>query len=225
MFRPNEITTPNLPLYFPLREELRTGDCIAFQGTGAVSQVIQIGTGSPYSHVAMVFCAMPLASATMRNYIIESTSLGTVSDAVTGKMMVGVQFHWLSRLLVSTEGRAWWVKAPFVLDGNEEHDLQEWLSRQHGKPYDFHQALWSGLDAMDWIGLENDPDTAMLFCSELMAAGLKHAKVQGWEHVNYSEMTPHDLVRKYGSEPVLILDNMPEMQPEPTEEEGFDIGG
>lgn len=69
--------------------------------------------------------------------------------------------------------------------------MQAWLleAEKQRIPYDFPQAIATGLPLLERIGLEIPEDYSALFCSELVTHALQLAGVLD-ETINPSEQTP-----------------------------------
>ncbi len=182
-------------LYLQNRTSMKTGDVIAFSGNGRVSKIIKWKTKSPYSHVGIVLDTnmQGMGKAVL---MMESTALCHIPDVLSGKIMNGVQMHFLSRRLETYDGSAWWLPLKELLPPYAVFNLQSWLreKRLEHVPYDKMQVLGAGMDFFDWIpGLANEKDFSSLFCSELVTKALQIAGVVN-DNINPSEQTPADVV-------------------------------
>jgi hypothetical protein len=181
--------------YSAVRDQMKTGDVIAFSGKGRTSNIIKWKTNSDISHVGIVLNTVMEEGFDQSVMLIESTSLVNLPDAETKELIKGVQIHWLSKRLETYDGQAYWVPLAKPLEDYEALNMRHWLRRKHAKKtkYDTVQALGSALDVLDGLGLENEPDFNLLFCSELVTKALKIAgRVP--ENINPSEMTPADVM-------------------------------
>lgn len=169
------------------RSDMRTGDILLFSGTGLISRGIQAITGSPWSHVAVVFDAG-------FDFIccFESTTLSDLPDLLTGKPIKGVQMVPLSQRISTYDGDliAWRpVDAP--RDDKATTAALRVRDEFAGTPYEENrlELLRSALDRFTFK--ENQPDTSSLFCSELAAILWMR---MGWmkEGVSPNEYTPAD---------------------------------
>ena len=184
----------DLPDYEFYRPMMKCGDVVAFGGKGAFSRVIKWRWNSPYSHVGLVYRTQIEAGGDSV-FLVESTTLSNIPDAVTGDRRKGVQLHWLSKRLTSYDGEAWWVPLLEPLELGPRSEMVAWLRQTHDArvPYDTDQAMGAGLDFWDSWGLENDPDYSRLFCSELVTRALQIAgRVES--RVNPSETSPAEVV-------------------------------
>ncbi|PIR39614.1 MAG: hypothetical protein COV35_03665 [Alphaproteobacteria bacterium CG11_big_fil_rev_8_21_14_0_20_39_49] len=184
-------------MYQKYRNNMKTGDVIAFSGKGRVSQIIKWKTRSQFSHVGIILDTNMHGGIGHAVMLIESTSLKNIPDAVHNEIIKGVQIHFLSRRLETYEGKAWWVPLKNELSNFEKNKMQAWLRKKHfdRTPYDFFQAIGAGADLFDMIiGIENEPDFSSLFCSELVTKSLQVAGIVP-DELNPSEQTPEDVVK------------------------------
>ena len=174
--------------YEDIRPEIKTGDVIAFSGNGLTSSVIKLVTRSDISHVGIVLSK----AEDGRIYIIESTSLLTTPDAVTGELHKGVQIQYLSDRIRDYDGEVYHV--PLIKNLKNPNDMIAWLIQKHEEqiPYDTMQAIGSALDI--FIRLHNEEDFSSLFCSELITKALQLGGVVP-KSINASEMHPEDVMQ------------------------------
>lgn len=188
--------------YFQVRDIMHPGDVIAFGGKGRFSSAIKTITGAAVSHVGVirqVKCRDGSRPGAFFNEIIEST---TLTDD-----FAGVGTRRLSDVLQIYDGEAWWL--PLAQEIRAAMDLQKYLTflyQAEGRSYDYKQALQSGLDLLDRLGLTRaEEDFTKFFCSELVAGALEAAGAI--PSMNVSEVTPIDLCRFaiYSGEYIQIL--------------------
>jgi hypothetical protein len=98
-----------LCVYNHYRPTMCHGDVLAFSGKSRLSEVIKWKTGSPYSHVGMVLRWDLGGGFGDTVFLVESTTLTDLPDAVTGECIKGVQIHRLSERLTGYKGAVWWV--------------------------------------------------------------------------------------------------------------------
>lgn len=184
-----------MKLYSQYREAMKTGDVIAFSGNSRISKIIKWKTDSQYSHVGIVMDADAKGGIGKAVLMVESTALCNQPDVLDGKIIKGVQLHFLSNRLDEYDGKAWWLPLKEVLPHYAAFNMQQWLRniRCENIKYDDFQALGTGADIFDWIpGIQNDRDFSSLFCSELVARALQIAGVVN-DNINPSEQTPADI--------------------------------
>ncbi len=185
----------SLVRYEQYRPQMKNGDVIAFSGRGLLSNIIKLGTLSPYSHVGIVLNVEMSGGFGQSVLMIESTAQVELRDADNKEVLKGVQIHWLSKRLEMYEGKVWWVplKDPLPPDGLAK--MQTWMRETHNQKVGFDEAQmwWAGLDLFDRFGLENEPDFSLFFCSEFVTKSLQEAGVIAPE-INPSEQTPKDVV-------------------------------
>lgn len=172
--------------YESIRNEISTGDVIAFGGQKRASNIIKLVTRGPVSHVGVVVDFEEGRFGGRNIMIVESTSLNDFS---------GVQMRWLSHAIFDYVGDVWWLKLSDKrrkkMDGKK---LRMFLRNQVGKPYDTKQAMQSGVDSWSPFGIfDAEEDFAKLFCSELVMAAYEAAGVVG--DINASEVTPIEMCR------------------------------
>lgn len=169
---------------------MKTGDVISFSGKSRVSNFIKGFTSSDISHVGMILETDFINER--RVFLIESTSLLTLPDEKTAELLKGVQIHLLSNRLKFYNGQVYWHS--LKKSAPKEKEMVAWLNDRHGKrvPYDTIQAIGAGVDALDLIALNNEPDFSALFCSELVSKALQIGGVIP-DSINPSEQTPKDV--------------------------------
>lgn len=197
--------SPNT-LYESVRPNIRTGDVIAFSGKGLVSDLIKLVTKSPISHVAIVIgMGMGSDPHDPRLMLCESTTQCSDPDAVSGEIIKGVQYQFLSQRIERYDGDVYWLKlrppqlhAPDDAGNTGDYSwggMCNWLASTHAAriPYDTAQAMGSGVDLFDRLGIGcGHPDFSKLFCSELVVKALQIAGAAP-ESMNPSECTPADV--------------------------------
>ncbi len=175
--------------YHDVHHRMRSGDVIAFAARDILSQMVRWGTQSTVSHVGVV--AIDAAADGIE--IVESHPLSFDKDS--GKFKMGVQRNRLLSLIDGFQGQIWWL--PLSDRHHQQLDQQllaEFLQANQEREYDFSQALLSGLDMLDELGLTHaEPDQSSFFCSELVASAFQEAGIL--REVNPSEITPIDLCR------------------------------
>lgn len=183
--------------YYQHRNSMKTGDVIAFSGNGKVSQIIKWKTASPYSHVGIVLDTQTQSGIGKAVLMMESTALCKQPDDLSGKIINGVQIHFLSKKLEVYNGKAWWLPLKELLPHYAAFNMQLWLRQTRTKRvnYDVIGAIQAGVDLLEWIpGIHNEPDFSSLFCSELVTKALQVAGVIA-DDINPSEQTPADVVK------------------------------
>jgi len=146
--------------YDEARPRLQTGDILLFAGKGFISQVIKRMTGSPWSHVGMVY--RPAEDVVL---CWESTTLTKVKDEYAGRPVKGVQLVQLSARVGTYDGAIAWRR---LITPRSPATLAEIDRLRHelaGRPYEE--------DVLDLVRAalrRNDVEDAQtLFCSELVA--------------------------------------------------------
>jgi len=160
----------SLNKYEKVRDLMKTGDVIAFQGNDACAKAIQVGTKSKYSHVGLVVRIKDLAID--RVFIAESI------------VTAGVVLVPLSRKLEGCSGCAWFFplkmdisKLPEYVDENTIRKFfYEWTMSELGKKYDFKLigAIIRQILARQKISKEDQQE---YICSEFVATAYKKAGI------------------------------------------------
>jgi hypothetical protein len=165
----------------------QVGDIILFSGKGAFSAIIQAGTGSKYSHVAMY---------AGNGQIFESTSIGNTPDAITGKLQEGVQLTDFDDRVANYEGKVFYRSIKGHRNAGQEFVMAELIQSLHGTPYE--QSNWelasAALDHLPWHA--NKGDESSLFCSELAAKVLRAMEILPFTDLPTNEFTPADFSTK-----------------------------
>jgi len=181
--------------YTEVRSNMRPGDVIAFAGKDNFSDVIKWATRSNISHVGVVFETKVFFEGASQSGVIvdvmESTTLYV--DPKTGERKTGVQRNRLSDRINYYDGQIWWL--PLSEQSRQKLDLRkftDFMLHNDKRKYDLPQAILSGIDTLDKLGLtKNREDFARFFCSELVVAAFEASGIIG--QINASEVTPIDL--------------------------------
>jgi hypothetical protein len=177
--------------YSEIRGELKTGDLILFSGNDLLSKLIQLVTGSQWSHVGLVLVLHEYDFITLW----ESTTLSSEPDLITGLPRRGVQMVQLSSRLASYEG-SFALKALNEPVDWAEHKLADLRLRLNGRDYERSpNELFKSVYDGKWG--ENKPDVSSVFCSELVVEAYKELGLLGTATPS-NEYTPADLSRMRG---------------------------
>jgi hypothetical protein len=171
---------------------MKTGDVVLFSGTDLPSTVVKVATRSDYVHAAIVL-STDRSEIPDRSVVIAESHIDTSAPSLgTGNAIMGVQHQWLHDRLVQAKGPVWWVSLKVPLLDPQRRAMQVWLQEIEAQqtPYDFLQVARAGLNL--W-GLENTPDDAALFCSELVTRALQIAGVVDGQ-INPAQQVPADIV-------------------------------
>ena len=169
--------------------QFKPGDVIACAGSCWQSDLINICTyGLPRysaSHVMIVG---------EDGLVFESTTECDLPCCITGKRFNGTQAHPIGPRLQSYRGKIWHYPLARKLHYFERESLSKFLRSEIGRPYDLSGGvecvgkLWSLTNSF----LHKESLSA-LFCSEWVAAALKH--IGRFETRNVSKWSPNRLVR------------------------------
>lgn len=183
--------------YQDIRDQMDTFDILLFSGEGLISKVIQLASGSKWSHVAIVLRLNSFDEL----YCYQSTTLSDVPDLTTGARVKGVQLVPLSQQLATYKGEVAWRciygnRAPNIL-----MKMAAFRREFAGRPYEQNQ-LELIRAALDTFTLkENQPDLSSVFCSELIAelfrrVGILQTVVHDGHIKPANEFTPGDFADK-----------------------------
>jgi len=185
--------------YESIRSQLKTGDILLFSGKGGISEGIKFFTLSKWSHVGMVYRFDDPRDAKGSIFCWESTSLGNLGDADTGKLTKGVQRVELSERLERCFASGYEISvrplAKSLTDGMVRA-LNDFRHEVSGRPYE-KDKIELLKAAYDGIFGENREDLSSLFCSELIAEAY-HRMGLLTEKVPASEYTPKDFSSERG---------------------------
>lgn len=172
---------------------IRPGDLIGFSGCNWKSSLIRIGTCGwiccgGLSHVGIAV-AWP---GHKRPLLCESTSLGEFPCVAQGKLVAGVQLHYLRQRIVTYRGLVWHYPLAVALMPLESEALTAFARQHLGRPYDFRGAFAARHTPLAWL-VRPAEDLAELYCSEFCAAGLRHVGRLATD--NASAWSPNGLAR------------------------------
>jgi len=160
--------------------KMKNGDCLAFSGTGILSDAIRWLTRSNVSHVGAVLMIEGVL------HVAESTTLNS-------KGFQGVDIVPLAdRLVDYGTGPLWWL--PLTANARKalkEDAWAEYMRAAKAKQYGRFQALLAGL------GIPQPGLSKRVFCSEYLAFGYMAGgmyALTGWRE-NPSTLTPEELIR------------------------------
>lgn len=167
----NELSKYQRIDYEDYRKMLHTGDIVLFSGTGAVSEVIKVASGSPWSHGGRVIMDGNLDQV----LLWESTSLSPVKDIYDGKVKVGVATVSLSTRIALYDGPVGIRRlSKFPMNADRLSTLIHLRRKFRNKPYEKNmlELAAAAIDS-DWPIIRglvtNTTDLSSIFCSELMA--------------------------------------------------------
>lgn len=157
--------------YSEIRNQLKTGDILLFSGKGGISEGIKFFTLSKWSHVGMVYKIDDPLDAKGSVFCWESTTLGEINDADTGKLTKGVQRVELSERLERCFAKGYEISVRQLsktLTDDMIRALNNFRHEVSGRPYE-KDKIELIKSAYDGIFGENKEDLSSLFCSELVA--------------------------------------------------------
>lgn len=170
--------------YSQVRDLMQPGDIIAFGGRGTFSNIIKAITLSTVSHVGVVMESKLIADGVASDHkivdVLESTTLN-------GKN--GVQRNRLSERIEGYNGEIWWL--PLNTSIRQQLDIPRFYTaclHEVGRPYDWFQAILSGLHFPQWWS-----GTSRRFCSEVAVSTLAAGGVKVLQKVDPANVTPEEL--------------------------------
>ena len=178
--------------YKQVRQMIRTGDPILFSGKGKFSFAIKLGTLSPWSHVGIAVWARDIWSVVEnraelgvledlrdRLLLLESVTLGKLSDLLARKVVKGVQLVRLADRVITYNGDMIGFRPTYAPRDKVDDITKKFIAKFHGRPYE--ESKWQLFQsALDLFGLDisdRQSDTSSLFCSELAA---EYWMAMGW---------------------------------------------
>lgn len=188
--------------YDALRSQLKTGDVLLFSGKSKISEGIKFFTLSKWSHVGMVYRFESELDPKGSIFCWESTSIGNVADADTGKLTKGVQRVELSERLERCFAEGYEISVRPLskpLTDDMVRALNAFRHEVSGRPYEKNK-LELIKSAWDSILGANKEDLSSLFCSEMVAEAFQRMGLLT-EDMFSNEYTPKD----FSSEKRLIL--------------------
>ncbi len=163
--------------------QIKTGDVLLFRGRGLWSWMVKVRTKSVYTHAGVALRIK--ANGCERVSVLEALEPW------------GVRLHPLDQYVAAGESVDWYeVTDPAV---NREK-VASFALRQWGLRYAWRQLLWS-FSRLAWLARRvlrrplRDVDPERWFCSELVAAALRHAGAQTDEDLVPIATAPGDVAR------------------------------
>lgn len=158
--------------YNEIRDELKTGDVVLFDGRGWVSCLIKIGTFSRWSHVGIVYRPHPTGTV----FLYESTTLSNIAGS-KGAAVKGVQTVDLWNRVRNYKGTIavrQVTREKFTYQ--EVIALEKLRSKYRYKKYE-RSAAELIKSAFGRFGFYQKEDDSSLFCSEVVAECLQALNV------------------------------------------------
>lgn len=176
---------------------LVSGDLLLFAGTGWKSRAIALATCRPYQLLAgrLISHVGIIAAYGDDVRLYESTTLADLPCEHARRVVRGPQVHTPQTRIESYSGKVWRLR---LADHKhlrcwQERALERYLRNQLGKGYGLEDALVAGttfLKFARWV----HPDTALLFCSEMVMAALREAGIVDRD-LNPAAYTPAKIER------------------------------
>jgi len=155
----------SLPLYYPVRDRIQTGDMLEWRSGGIIGPVIRLFTGKDRNHTSMcVALGDHVQFLKPHKYIMEAN-------------FPGLELELISRRLEDYGGQVWWSH---LKGGTPEmrDRMEKWALLQVGVKYDFGGLLWNAVARVS-------ANARRLFCSEAYYIALV---VGGFiPHLHYDE--------------------------------------
>ncbi len=151
--------------YNYIRNTLETLDIVLFSGEGIISNGIKLATGNKWSHIGVVFNIREVDMVCL----LESTTLSSVEDVITGKGFSGVQIVPLSQRVLTYQGDISIRQlSGFTKLLYHKEVLNKFRRNYHGVPYEQNK-IELVKSAYDGPWGDNVEDLSSLFCSEVVA--------------------------------------------------------
>lgn len=187
MIRDKDRKYPLTVHYQNIRDQLKTGDIIAFGGNYFFSKITKLVTRSQVSHIATI-----LIDDEKRIRFFEAS----IGDKYPEHE--GVHLQKISNVLPFYNGNVWILRLSDEFRAKlDVPKLEKFLYAQLGKDYDYDGLLKSGVDFLDGLGTDvtvTRKDSDKFFCSELVIAGFMAAGGIPVT-VNSAEVTPSDILQ------------------------------
>lgn len=168
------------------RHELDTGDVLLFSGRAPVSRLIQIGTGSKWSHIGQVI--KDKEHDLLMSW--ESTKLVDQPSLDSGIVETGVMILNLGRRIAEYDGEIAVRKLRVPLTPIQIAQMMEMRQRVRKVPYEKNY-IELAKSAYDGPFGANKEDLSSIFCSELIAAYFKLIRMLPDDKTS-NEYTPKD---------------------------------
>ena len=172
----------DLRKYNAVRDEIKTGDLIAFSGRGFISSIIKLVTMSQISHVGIAIVG-------------DSAFMGKVVCVAEVRMKIGVQINLLRPRLEEYKGKIWVypLKEELIID--QELALVAAIRKEHTEKikYNYKQAAKAAIDIFDDAGFEAKENKKENICSGFVARHYKGIKIID-EAINFAEIVPGELL-------------------------------
>jgi len=174
--------------------EFKTGDMILYEGNGIVSKFITMLPGAKFSHVSFYYLHPVFGPC-----VLESTSIGTDNDLITGEPMSGVQLTAFDERIKNYDGLCY--HRPLIDPLTDEQDTMfcKLFKQWHGTPYEDNnwQLMKAELDGPDWLDFEwpwlrNEQDESSVFCSEYVKLTVRGIGLVKDDGTPSNEDTPTD---------------------------------
>lgn len=170
-------------------------DLILFSGEGLISSIIQFGSGSKWSHVAL---ALVDQFDSGEKFCYESTTLSTLPDITTGAKVKGVQLVILRERIESYEGDVALRRLYGPRFNWQKDKSKSFIKDFAGRPYETNQIelICAALDTFAFQ--QNQPDASSVFCSEMNVLLMRYLKIMVENKKKpANEFTPGDLANDY----------------------------
>lgn len=175
------------------KSHLKVGDLIGFSGTGLVPWGINLATyGTPWNGLSHIGIVSELHG---KKILYESTSMGRGPSVRHGRVVRGVQCHWMHDVCEWGDCKLWHIPLRRKLYNHEDERFRRFLDECIGRSYDFIGAGRAGGIVFRTLAAIFHPENlASMFCSELCAAALVNTGV--WSTRSASKWSPNSLYRR-----------------------------
>lgn len=170
----------DLRKYNAVRDSIKTGDLIAFSGTGFISSIIKLVTMSEISHVGIAI-------------VDDSAFMGKMVCVAEVRMKIGVQINLLRPRLEEYKGKIWVYSLKEELLVEQELALVTAIRKEHTEKikYNYKQAVKAAIDIFDNVGFEAVQNKKENICSGFVGRHYKGIRIIDTA-INFAELTPDD---------------------------------
>lgn len=151
-------------------DSCQTGDLLLYTSTHWYSRAIEWASNSKYSHISFILRDPTYIDPSLKGLYILESSKEQIPDAVTGKMVYGVQVVPLQPILNQYKntycGYLYYRKLSCQKDAEFYNKILTSFNKVEGKPYDLNPIDWIKADIGSQEGKTQKTNT--FWCSALI---------------------------------------------------------